>query len=52
MSYGTVAEFGPPKTLLENAEGMFRSLVDELGPERRENFIRLTQNSNSTHCRL
>ena len=38
MSEGRIAEQGHPSVLLEVEDGAFRSLVDELGPERREAF--------------
>ena len=33
MDKGKVAEFGPPKTLLENEAGIFTAMVNATGPE-------------------
>ena len=33
MDKGKVAEFGPPKTLLANEEGIFTAMVNATGPE-------------------
>ena len=33
MDKGKVAEFGSPKTLLENKDGIFTAMVNATGPE-------------------
>ena len=39
MNAGQVAEYGPLHELLAMEKGQFRSLVDELGPEVKEQFL-------------
>ncbi|KAJ3277152.1 hypothetical protein HDV01_000204 [Terramyces sp. JEL0728] len=39
MDAGCVKEFDEPKTLLENKDGIFRSLVDQTGPQARQKLI-------------
>ena len=49
MNQGEVAEADSPSRLLDPANAnyvMFKALVDELGAERRDNFIRIANNNN------
>lgn len=43
MDHGAVAEAGEPYKLLNKENGMFKSLIDELGNERKENFINIAK---------
>jgi hypothetical protein len=44
MSAGQVAEYGPLHELLAMKNGQFRSLVDELGPEVKAQFLETARN--------
>ena len=44
MNDGQLAEQGPPGELLEVEGGLFRALVDELGPERKAVMIEKAMN--------
>ena len=43
MDKGKVAELAMPYELLQNADGKFRSLVDELGDDMRNSFVQASK---------
>jgi hypothetical protein len=43
MEQGLIAEQGAPLDLLQQEDGLFRHLVDELGEERKENFMQIAR---------
>lgn len=49
MDQGKVAEQGTPYELLQIEGGMFRGLVDELGPERKEVLTNLAFNRDTNN---
>jgi ABC-type proline/glycine betaine transport system ATPase subunit len=42
MNEGQVAEYDSPYELLQRTDGLFRALVDQLGPEVRASFQKTT----------
>ena len=49
MDAGHVAESGSPYELLQQSDGMFKSLVDGLGPEKRQEFLNSMKTKQHDH---